>query len=80
MNDVLDTTQFQKRLTRARACAFLAERLGVRVSPGTIRRWPIAYLQIGRDASYAENDLQRFVEQRLEAAPHCMPLPPKTRP
>ena len=74
MNDVIDTPQSQKRLTRADACAFLAERLGCRVSPGTIRRWPIAYKQIGRDASYAEADLLAFVEQRLESAPARMAL------
>ena len=64
-----DTPQFQKRHTRASACAYLAERLGCRVSPGTIRRWPIPYKAVKGDASYAEADLDRFVEQRLESAP-----------
>jgi hypothetical protein len=75
MNDVVETSQFQKRLTRADACAFLAERLGVRVSPGTIRRWPVPYKQIGRDASYLESDLEAYVRQRLERAPIRMALP-----
>jgi hypothetical protein len=68
-----ETPQFQKRHTRASACAFLAERLGCRVTPGTIRRWEIPYKQVKNDASYLESDLDRFVEERLASAPDRMP-------
>jgi hypothetical protein len=75
MTDTTDAPQFRRRLKRKAACSFLAERLGCGVSPAWIRRQPIPYAQIGRDASYGEADLERFVEQRLSAAPHRMPLP-----
>ena len=75
MNDIVDTPPLRRRMKRKDACAFLSERLGAGVSSPTIRRWPIPYVQIGRDASYAQDDLERFVEQRLESAPHRMPLP-----
>ena len=68
-----DTPKFQKRHTRASACSFLSERLGCRVSPGTLRRWPVPYKQVRGDASYLESDLERFVEERLESAPDRMP-------
>jgi hypothetical protein len=71
-----DTTpQLRRRLKRKAACAFLAERLGAGVSSPTIRRWPIPYVVIGRDASYLETDLEAYARRRLESAPHCMPLP-----
>jgi hypothetical protein len=75
MNDLVDTPPLRRRLKRKAACAFLAERLGARVSTAWIRRQPIPYVQIGRDASYGQADLERFVEQRLSAAPNRMPLP-----
>jgi hypothetical protein len=75
MSDTADTPPFRRRLKRKAACAFLAERLGAGVSSPTIRRWPIPYVVIGRDASYLESDLERYVEQRLASAPHCMALP-----
>ncbi len=75
MNDLVDTPPLRRRMKRKAACAFLAERLGAGVSTAWIRRQPIAYLQIGRDASYLESDLEAFARQRLSAAPHRMPLP-----
>ena len=75
MTDTTDTPQLRRRLKRKAACAFLAERLGAGVSPAWIRRQAIPYVQIGRDASYGEADLERFIEQRLSAAPTRMRLP-----
>ena len=71
----LDMSQLQRRLKRKDACRWLSSRLGAGVSPATIRRWPIRYVQIGRDACYAESDLEKFARQRLESAPNRMPLP-----
>jgi hypothetical protein len=68
-------TLFRRRLNRKEACAFLRERLGCGVSVSTIRRWPIAYVRVGRDASYAEDDLETFARQFLSAAPQRMAVP-----
>jgi hypothetical protein len=65
----------RRRLKRKAACAWLSERLGAGVSPPTLRRWGIPYVVIGRDASYAEDDLEAYARQRLENAPHCVSLP-----
>jgi hypothetical protein len=75
MTDVPNSAQFQRRLKRKAACEFLAVRLGAGVSSSTIRRWPISYVVLGRDASYAESDLEQFARRRLESAPHRMSLP-----
>jgi hypothetical protein len=75
MTDTTDTLPLRRRMKRKAACEFLRERLGCGVSMSTIRRWPIGYVVIGRDASYLESDLETFARRRLESAPYCMPLP-----
>jgi hypothetical protein len=65
----------QRRMKRKAACQWLAERLGCGVSSSTIRRWPIPYLVLGRDASYLEADLEAYARQRLATAPHRIALP-----
>jgi hypothetical protein len=80
LTDILDTSQLQRRLKRKDACRWLAERLGQGVGMSTIRRWPIGYIVLGRDASYALDDLERFARRRLESAPHRLSLPPKSQP
>jgi hypothetical protein len=75
MTGFADSLQFQRRMKRKAACEWLAERLGCGVSSATIRRWPIPYLVLGRDASYAMGDLERFAKHRLESATNRMPLP-----
>jgi hypothetical protein len=77
MAEGVDTPQFRRRLKRKDACRWLSARLGAGVSPALIRRLPIGYVVIGRDASYAEDDLETYARLRLESAPHCMPLPSK---
>ena len=52
MTDTTHAPQLRRRLKRKAACAFLAERLGAGVSSASIRRRPIPYVVIGRDASY----------------------------
>jgi hypothetical protein len=57
------------RLRRAEAVIYARRRLGQSVTVNTIRTWPIAYQQIGRDAVYKIADLDRFIDERLKAAP-----------
>jgi hypothetical protein len=75
MTDTTHAPQLRRRLKRQDACRWLSERLGAGVSSPTIRRWPIPYVVIGRDASYLETDLEAYARLRLKNAPHCMPLP-----
>jgi hypothetical protein len=63
-------------LRRPAACVFLAENLGCAVSIATIRRWPIRYRMIGREAVYAKDDLMDFVVKRFNG-PYRMPAPLK---
>jgi hypothetical protein len=58
----------RQRLRRAAAAAYLTDKLGPTISPNTLRSWPIAYKQLGRDATYEIRDLDAFAEARIAAA------------
>jgi hypothetical protein len=59
----------RQRLRRAEAADYCRRRLGQSVKGNTLRSWPVAYKQIGRDAVYELVDLDRFIDARLAAAP-----------
>jgi hypothetical protein len=65
----------RERLRRAEAADYARRRLGQSVKVNTLRSWPISYRQIGRDAVYELADLDRFIDERLAAAPRRGPAP-----
>jgi hypothetical protein len=63
----------RERLRRPEAAVYCARRLGQSVKVNTLRTWSIAYRQVGRDAVYEIVDLDRFIDERLKAAPRRRP-------
>ena len=68
--ETTDPTEIpRRRLRRAEAADYCRRRLGQSVKVNTLRSWPIRYRQVGRDAVYELVDLDRFIDERLAAAP-----------
>jgi hypothetical protein len=68
--ETTDPTEIpRQRLRRAEAAEYARRRLGQSVKVNTLRSWKIPYRQIGRDAVYEIEDLDRFFDARLAAAP-----------
>ena len=73
MNDPAEIPR--ERLRRPEAADYCRRRLGQSVKVNTLRTWPIPYKQVGRDAVYEIVDLNRFIDERLAAAPRRRPGP-----
>ena len=50
-------------------CEIVEELVGQRLSPETVRRWPIRYRVVGRVRRYEVDDVIAHVRQRYEHAP-----------
>jgi hypothetical protein len=62
-----------QRLKRRAAAVYLGQKLGQSVSPHTVKQWKIRHKKLGRDSSYAIEDLDDEVAARLAAAPTLNP-------